>query len=251
MLGVALVGLAANASRCVLLHDAQRESLTMRGAYLEVMGDLAGSVAVIVAAIVIAATGWTPADAIASALIGAAHPPADLAPAARRASTSCSRRRRRASTSPRCGRTSSRPPGVADVHDLHAWTITSGVNVLSAHVVLGRGADPPSCSTSCAAACRATSTSSTRRSSSRPPTVAASRRRTTPEDRGHAPRGPRSAPAVTGAAVFSADALRSRHPRRGAAHGLRDQWLGRSRASIMRRSGCRRTRNCQLLDLGH
>ena len=42
----------------------------------------------------------------------------------------------------RCGRTSSRPTGVADVHDLHAWTITSGVNVVSAHVVLERGRQP-------------------------------------------------------------------------------------------------------------
>ena len=41
----------------------------MRGAYLEVMGDSAGSAAVIVAAVVIALTGWTPADAVASAVI--------------------------------------------------------------------------------------------------------------------------------------------------------------------------------------
>ena len=53
MLVVALVGLAANAASLFLLRDAQRESLTMRGAYLEVMGDLAGSGAVIVAAVVI------------------------------------------------------------------------------------------------------------------------------------------------------------------------------------------------------
>ena len=70
MLAVALVGLAANAVSLFLLREAQGESLNMRGAYLEVMGDFAGSAAVIVAAIVIALTGWTPADAVASAVIG-------------------------------------------------------------------------------------------------------------------------------------------------------------------------------------
>ena len=53
-----------------LLREAQRESLNMRGTYLEVMGDFAGSAAVIVAAIVIGVTGWTQADAVASVLIG-------------------------------------------------------------------------------------------------------------------------------------------------------------------------------------
>ena len=69
MLAVALVGLAANGVSLYLLRDAQRESLNMRGAYLEVMGDLAGSAAVIVAALVIAATGWAQADAVASVVI--------------------------------------------------------------------------------------------------------------------------------------------------------------------------------------
>lgn len=66
MLAVAVVGLAANGVSLYLLRDAQGHSLNMRGAYLEVMGDLLGSVAVIVAAVVIAATGWTQADALAS-----------------------------------------------------------------------------------------------------------------------------------------------------------------------------------------
>ena len=55
MLVIAVIGARVNASASVLLHDAQRESLNMRGAYLEVMGDLLGSVAVVVAAVVIAA----------------------------------------------------------------------------------------------------------------------------------------------------------------------------------------------------
>ena len=70
MLAFALVGLVANVVSLLLLRDAQKESLNMRGAYLEVMGDLAGSVAVIGAAVVIAVTGWTGADIVASVLIG-------------------------------------------------------------------------------------------------------------------------------------------------------------------------------------
>jgi cobalt-zinc-cadmium efflux system protein len=143
MLGIALVGLAANAISLALLHDAQRESLTMRGAYLEVMGDLAGSVAVIVAAVVIAATGWTPADAIASAVIGVLIIPrtwrllreaVDVLLEATPKGIDLADVRAHILAA----------DGVADVHDLHAWTITSGVDVLSAHVVLAEDADPPS-----------------------------------------------------------------------------------------------------------
>lgn len=70
MLAFALVGLAANAISLFLLRNAQAASLTMRGAYLEVLGDLAGSLAVLVAAGVIELTGWTWADVVASVLIG-------------------------------------------------------------------------------------------------------------------------------------------------------------------------------------
>lgn len=70
MLGVAVVGLVANTISLLVLRGGQQESLNVRGAYLEVLGDLLGSAAVIVAAIVIALTGYTQADPIASALIG-------------------------------------------------------------------------------------------------------------------------------------------------------------------------------------
>src|SRR5690606_28408358 len=69
MLVVAVVGMAANAISLWLLSRAQRTSINVRGAYLEVLGDLIGSVMVIAAAIVIVTTGWMPADAIASLLI--------------------------------------------------------------------------------------------------------------------------------------------------------------------------------------
>ena len=70
MLTVALVGLAANAAGIGLLHRGQGESITIRGAYLEVLGDLLGSVAVVAAALVVLATGFTRADGIASVLVG-------------------------------------------------------------------------------------------------------------------------------------------------------------------------------------
>ena len=141
MLAVALVGLAANAASLFLLRDAQRESLNMRGAYLEVMGDFAGSAAVIVAAIVIALTGWTAADAVG---LGA-HRACSSCPARSRSCarppTCSSRRHPRASTWTTSRQHILDAPGVVDCHDLHAWTITSGMNVVSAHVILAEGAD--------------------------------------------------------------------------------------------------------------
>ena len=142
MLGVAVVGLAANAVSLFLLRRAQAESLNMRGAYLEVLGDLLGSAAVIVAAALIAATDFRAADPIASALIGLLILPrtwrllreaVDVLLEATPRGIDISEVRRHILET----------PGVADVHDLHAWTITSGINVVSAHVVLARAADGP------------------------------------------------------------------------------------------------------------
>jgi cobalt-zinc-cadmium efflux system protein len=142
MLVVAVVGLLANAASLVVLRDAQRESLAMRGAYLEVMGDLVGSGAVIVAAIVIATTGWLQADALASVLIAILILPrtwsllkeaVDVLLEASPKGIDLAELRSHILEA----------KGVADVHDLHAWTITSGVNVVSAHVVLDPDASPP------------------------------------------------------------------------------------------------------------
>jgi cobalt-zinc-cadmium efflux system protein len=142
MLAVAVLGLVANAVSLYLLRDAQRASLNMRGAYLEVMGDFAGSAAVIVAAIVITLTGWTPADAVASALIGFLIIPRTWG--LLRDAVDVLLEATPKGIDLEEVRTHIRDvAGVADVHDLHAWTITSGVNVVSAHVVLDTGADPP------------------------------------------------------------------------------------------------------------
>ncbi len=140
MLAVALIGLVVNGVSLRLLHDAQARSLTMRGAYLEVLGDLAGSAVVVVAAVVIALTGRIGADAVASALIavlilprtwGLLRDAVDVLLEATPKGVEMADVRRHILEA----------PGVADVHDLHAWTITSGVNVVSAHVVLEPGAD--------------------------------------------------------------------------------------------------------------
>jgi cobalt-zinc-cadmium efflux system protein len=140
MLAVAIIGLAINALSLWLLHDAQAKSLNMRGAYLEVMSDAAGSIAVIAAAIVITATGWSGADSVASVLIavlilprtwGLLRDAIDVLLEATPKGVEMADVRAHILDA----------PGVADVHDLHAWTITSGVNVVSAHVVLEPKAD--------------------------------------------------------------------------------------------------------------
>ena len=135
MLVVALLGLAANGVSLYLLRHAQEHSLNMRGAYLEVMGDLAGSVAVIVAAVVIALTGWKQADAIASAVIGLLILPRTWALLRGALDVLLEATPKGIDIDVVRGHILE-APGVVDVHDLHAWTITSGMNVVSAHVVL-------------------------------------------------------------------------------------------------------------------
>lgn len=141
MLAVALVGLAANGVSLYLLRQAQRESLNMRGAYLEVMGDFIGSGAVIVAALVIAATGWAQADAVASVVIALLILPRTLA-LLRDATDVLLEATPKGINMDHVRQHILDAPGVVDCHDLHAWTITSGMNVVSAHVLVADGADP-------------------------------------------------------------------------------------------------------------
>ena len=139
MLGVAVLGLVVNVGSLLLLHSGQGESLNTRGAYLEVVGDALGSVAVIVAAVVITTTGWTGADVVASFAVGALVLPRAwsllreafdvLLEAAPKGVDLDQVRAHVLGVS-----------GVLDVHDLHAWTITSGLPVLSAHVVVSEEA---------------------------------------------------------------------------------------------------------------
>src|SRR5918998_381468 len=140
MLAVAAVGLAANAVSLWLLRGGQRHSLNLRGAYLEVWGDLLGSVAVLAAAAVIALTGFQAADPIASAVIGLAILPRTWR-LLREAVDVLLEAAPKGFDLGEVRRHPLRTPGVTDVHDLHAWAITSGLPMLSVHVVLERDAD--------------------------------------------------------------------------------------------------------------
>ncbi len=141
MLAVSVFALGANGISALLLHAAQRESLNLRAAYFEVLGDAFGSAAVLVAALVIALTGLRAADAIASGLIGLLILPRTWR-LLREAVDVLLEATPRHVDMRHVRRHILEAPGVADVHDLHAWTITSGLHVVSAHVVLADGADP-------------------------------------------------------------------------------------------------------------
>nr|WP_245774004.1 cation diffusion facilitator family transporter [Pseudonocardia ammonioxydans] len=131
----AVFGLVVNLISLRLLAAGARESLNVKGAYLEVMADMLGSVGVIVAALVVWLTGWVYADTIIAAVIGlfivprtyvlmrhalrilmeVAPPEIDVAGVESRLRSL---------------------DGVADVHELHIWTITSGVEAASVHVLV-------------------------------------------------------------------------------------------------------------------
>jgi cobalt-zinc-cadmium efflux system protein len=141
MLAVATLGLLVNIASFLVLHGGDRESLNMRGAILHVLGDLLGSAAAIVAALVILATGWTPIDPILSVLVSllilstawslmraAAHvllegvPPSldrDLIASDLTATVK----------------------GVREVHHMHIWSIDGSSNMATLHACLDEGVD--------------------------------------------------------------------------------------------------------------
>jgi cobalt-zinc-cadmium efflux system protein len=130
-----VIALVANAVSLLLLRRGQAESLNLRGAFLEVASDALGAVAVIVTGVIIAATGFTRADPIASLAVGLLILPrtwqllretVDVLLEASPRGMDLSEVRQHMTTL----------NGVRDVHELHAWTITSGLPVLSAHVVV-------------------------------------------------------------------------------------------------------------------
>jgi cobalt-zinc-cadmium efflux system protein len=140
MLVVAIVGLVINIVVFLMLRDGAQDSLAVRGAYVDAMADAAGSVGVIVAAIVIATTGWDPIDPIVAAVIGVW-----ILPRAWRLAASALRVL--LEVAPRhvdleaIRNELMALPGVVDVHDLHVWTLTSEMDVASAHVMVGPEAD--------------------------------------------------------------------------------------------------------------
>lgn len=135
MMGIAVGGLLVNLASLWILHEGRSESLNVRGAWLHVLTDALGSVQAIAAGVLIWAFGWRWADPAASVLIALLviysswsllkesteilmeHAPSHIdVDEVRHAMASI--------------------PGVLEVHDLHVWTITSGMESLSAHVVV-------------------------------------------------------------------------------------------------------------------
>ena len=133
MLAAATAGLAANVAAFGLLRAGSQESLTVRGAYLEVLSDTLGSAGVIAAALVVATTGWRYADPLVAVVVGVALLPRTwrlahqalriLVQAAPETADPAEVRAQLAALD-----------GVLDVHDVHVWTLTSGMDVLSAHL---------------------------------------------------------------------------------------------------------------------
>lgn len=143
MLAFAVVGVAANLFSAWLLRDARRESLNLRGAFLEVLSDAVGSGAVILAAVLILTMGFRQADALASALIAVFIVPRTWR-LLRDAVNVLLEATPKDVDMGEVRRHILEAPSVRDVHDLHVWTITSGMNVVSAHVIVDRGAAPSS-----------------------------------------------------------------------------------------------------------
>ncbi|MDS1271975.1 cation diffusion facilitator family transporter [Lipingzhangella sp. LS1_29] len=135
MAAAASVGLVANIVGLLLLRQGQKESLNVRGAYLEVLGDMLTSIGVIVAALVIWTTGWERADSVISLAIAAFIVPRAWNLLSEAVHVLLEATPRNVDLDEVRDHLLAQP-GVRDVHDLHAWTITSGVPVMSAHVVV-------------------------------------------------------------------------------------------------------------------
>lgn len=140
MLFVALGGLAANLVAFALLREGARESLNVEGAYLEVLSDTVGSVAVIAGAVVITATGWTWVDPAVAVAIGVW-----ILPRAIRLGARALRILVQAAPAgvdlATIHADLAAIDGVVDVHDLHVWTLTSDMEVASAHLMIRAGTD--------------------------------------------------------------------------------------------------------------
>jgi cobalt-zinc-cadmium efflux system protein len=140
MLWIAVAGLLANVVAFALLRSGSKESVNVRGAYLEVLGDMWGSVSAIIAAVVIVTTGWRYADPIIAVTVALFIVP-------RTVSLARSAIRILVQAAPEhvdvheVKLALGAVDGVAQVHDPHVWTLTSGMDVAQAHLVLHQAAD--------------------------------------------------------------------------------------------------------------
>lgn len=137
---VGLIGLVVNTIGVFALREGAKHNINVKGAYLEVFGDAIGSVMVVISALVIWFTGFNLADVLASFVIVVLIVPRAvlllrdvvevLLEAAPRSIDLNQVRNHILEV-----------PGVLDVHDVHVWTLTSGMAVMSAHVVITDAAD--------------------------------------------------------------------------------------------------------------
>jgi cobalt-zinc-cadmium efflux system protein len=139
ILAVAVLGLAVNAAGLWLLHAGAEESLNVRSAYLEVMSDAVSSGVVILAAVIILLTGWTIADPIAGALIALFILPRTWALLRQTVNVLLEGAPAHLDVT-EIEEALVSAPSVRRVHDLHVWTLTSGREAMSAHVVVEAGA---------------------------------------------------------------------------------------------------------------
>jgi cobalt-zinc-cadmium efflux system protein len=140
MLAVGAAGLAVNVAVFFLLRPGARESLNVEGAYLDAVTDMLASIGVIVAGVIVAATGWAYADPIAAAAIGLWILPRTWS-LARRSLRVLMQAAPAHLDVARLQADLAGLPGVVDVHDLHVWTLTSEMDVASAHLVTRAGTD--------------------------------------------------------------------------------------------------------------
>jgi cobalt-zinc-cadmium efflux system protein len=141
MLAIAVVGLAVNAISLFILRGSASESLNVKGAYFEVLSDFITSIGVIVGAAIMWVTRWYYADPIISACIGLFIVPRTWV--LLREAVGVLLEGTPANVDLEEVRNSMLSVrGVTDVHDLHVWSLTSGVNALSAHVVRESATSP-------------------------------------------------------------------------------------------------------------
>lgn len=140
---VATAGLCANVAAFFLLRSGAKESLNVRGAYLEVIADLIGSIGVLLSGAVTLLTGWRYADPIAGVAIGLFVLPRTVL-LARRALRILFQHAPHGVDVAGLNAELAGLPDVEDVHDLHVWTLTSGMEVASAHLTVSPRADTSS-----------------------------------------------------------------------------------------------------------
>ncbi len=140
LLGVAAVSLVANVAGAAILHRGHHHSLNQHGAYLHIVGDVLGSAGALAAGAIILATGWVQADPLISVLIAVLI----LGSAWRLVKESTDILLEAAPGHIALADVHDRIasiPGVASVHDLHVWTVTSGVIAMSGHLVVQNPGD--------------------------------------------------------------------------------------------------------------